>query len=116
MGRKLCHSQLTGENKAKRVDAEIRLQGQYALHLPSRSCSWALASSRGWLEALRPPRRPPLEVRAVSVEKRLGDEMGGGFLKLLEKTQGNPWRAELKNPLWGHEDACRVSPGPQRLE
>lgn len=55
MGRKLCHSQLTGENKMKRVDAEIRLQGQCALHLPSRSCPWALASSRGWLEALRPP-------------------------------------------------------------
>ena len=41
MGRKLCHSQLTGENKMKRVDAEIRLQGQCALHLPSRSSARA---------------------------------------------------------------------------
>lgn len=60
MGRKLCHSQLTGENKTQRVDAEVRLQGQCALHPPSRSCPWALASSRGWLEALRPPEETTL--------------------------------------------------------
>lgn len=88
MGRKLCHSQLTGENKTKQVDAEIRLQGQYALHLPSRSCSWALASSRGWLEALRPPGETTLGSE--------GSVSGGVWVTKWEvvfkapgKTQGN---------------------------
>ena len=58
-----------GRKQDKCVDAEIRLQGQYALHLPSHSRPWALASSRGWLEALRPPAETTLGSEGIWVRK-----------------------------------------------
>lgn len=101
MGRKLCHGQLMEGNKMKCVDAEIRLQGQYALHLPSRSHPWALASSRGWLEALRPPAETTLGSEGVWVRKwEVVCKAPGKRLKATCRWAG------LRNPLWDHEDAC----------
>ena len=97
-----------GRKQDKCVDAEIRLQGQYALHLPSRSRPWALASSRGWLEALRPPAETTLGSEGIWVRKwEVVFKAPGKRLKATCRWAG------LRNPLWGHEDACRVSPGPQ---